>query len=351
MFTGELKVAFFVYPSAFQNKGGGEILLENLEKYLKLAGVDVRRFDTWNDKIEDYSILHVFGAVKECLPLMRVGRSRGVKVVLESIFWSDYRRAFCEEGTFIKKAEEVIRHTLKVLCPVFPSGRKKMFDTADVIIPNSEGEAAQISRLFGIPRDKMRVVANGVDKVFFAAEPEIFIKSYGISDFILSVGRIEPRKNQLNLIRAVKGSGRELVLIGEAVSGYEWYMEACRKEAGENVRFLGRLDHGSGMLRSAYAACGVFVLPAWFETPGLAALEAGLAGAKLAVTDGGSTREYFKDMALYLRPDSPDDIRDKIETAFRSPKTDLLRQYIMSDLTWEKIALKTAHVYKTLAVA
>jgi len=43
------------------------------------------------------------------------------------------------------------------------------------------------------------------------------------------------------------------------------------------------------MLASAYAACDVFVLPSMFETPGIAALEAGLAGAKIVITKYGGT--------------------------------------------------------------
>ena len=49
-------------------------------------------------------------------------------------------------------------------------------------------------------------------------------------------------------------------------------------------------------LASAYAAARVFALPSWFETPGLAALEAGLAGCAVAITPYGSTRDYFGDL-------------------------------------------------------
>ena len=44
------------------------------------------------------------------------------------------------------------------------------------------------------------------------------------------------------------------------------------------VSWLGRLDHHDPLLASAYAAARVFALPSWFETPGLAALEAGPGG-------------------------------------------------------------------------
>ena len=46
----------------------------------------------------------------------------------------------------------------------------------------------------------------------------------------------------------------------------------------------------------------MFALPSWFETPGLAALEAALAGCSVVITPFGSTREYFGDLVEYARP-------------------------------------------------
>lgn len=341
-----MKVAFFVYPSTFQNKGGGEILLEKTEEYLLKKGVEVVRFDTWNDRIEDFDIFHVFGSVKECLPLMEVARARKVKVALESIFWSDFRRAFFEEGSLLRKSGMVARHAAKVFFPFLPSGRKKMFEASDIIFPNSENEARQISRLFNIPVSRMFVVPNGVDMSFADADPGLFTDKYGLRDFVLSVGRIEPRKNQLNLIRAMKGIDRDLVLIGDIVSGSEWYMEKCRQEAGDRVYFTGGMPHGSELLTSAYAACEVFVLPAWFETPGLAAMEAALAGAKVVATEGGSTREYFREKAIYINPDSPQDIHEKIKQALETENDGALKNLIMNTYTWDKVADRVVEGYE-----
>ncbi len=341
-----MKIAFFVYPSAFQNKGGGEILLEKTEQYLLDKGIEVIRFDTWNDKIEDFDILHVFGSVKECLPLMCVAGERGTKVILESIFWSDFRRAFNEYGPVLKRSEMVLRHFVKVAFPFFPSARKKMFEVADLIFPNSHNEGVQISRLFNIPMKKMFVIPNGVDNSFSDAVPGPFIEKYGLKDFVLGVGRIEPRKNQLNLIKAVKNIGTELVLIGDAVSGYEWYRDLCVKEASERVHFIDSLPHGSDMLTSAYAACDTFVLPGWFETPGLAALEAALAGAKIIVTDGGSTREYFGDKVLYIEPHKPRDIKGKIKMSLADTATDDLKKMIQEKYLWQNVAERTVEGYR-----
>ena len=342
-----MKIAFFVYPSAFQNKGGGEILLEKTEEYLKKKdGIEIKRFDIWEDKIEDFDILHVFGSVKECLELMLVAKNRGVKVVLESIFWSDFRRAIFEEGNVFNKSVMMLRHLAKIVCPSFPSSRKKMFETADIIFPNSNNEAKQISRFFGIASSKMFVVPNGVDPKFSEAKPDEFINWFGIKDFVLYSGRIEPRKNQLNLIRAMKNIKKDLVLIGDHVSGYDWYYDKCRKEANERVHFLGRLPHESDLLASAYAACDTFVLPGWFETPGLAALEAAMAGAKVVATDGGSTNEYFSDKVFYIKPNNTKDMHSKIERMINKPKDNSLKDMVANSFSWEKITDKMVEGYK-----
>lgn len=341
-----MKIAFFVYPSAFQNKGGGEILLEKTEEYLIKKGIEVKRFDMWTDEVQNYDILHVFGSVKECLGLMRTAKARGVKVVLESVFWSDYRRAFHEEGTIKKKIEMVLRHTAKIVFPFMPSGRRSMFLTSDMIVPNSLNEARQISRLFAVGMDKMFVVPNGVDEDFMESRPEEFVKKYGLKDFVLSVGRIEPRKNQLNLIRAMKGIDADLVIVGNTVSGYEWYRDLCTKEADRRVHFIEGLSHSSNLLKSAYAASDTFVLPGWFETPGLAALEAALAGSKVVATKGGSTKEYFMDKVLYIDPSSPRDIHKKVSEAVRMDKNTSLKELVLNNYTWEKATEKMLQGYR-----
>jgi glycosyltransferase involved in cell wall biosynthesis len=343
-----MRIAFFVYPSAFQNKGGGEILLEKTEEYLLKRDIEVKRFDIWNDRVEDYDILHVFGSVKECLPLMRVASERGVKVALESIFWSDMKRAFHESGSFTRKAGMILRHSAKVAFPFFPSARRDMFLLADIIFPNSEGEGKQISRLFGVPLKKMFPVPNGVDSVFSHADPAPFSSEYGLDRFVLSAGRIEPRKNQLNLIRAMRNVEVPLVLIGDTVSGYEWYRDQCVSEARSDTVFTGRMEHGSEMMRSAYASCDTFVLPAWFETPGLAALEAGLAGAKVVATRGGSTGEYFEDKVRYTDPSDIHDMEKQIKASLSSPADGRLRDLIKERYQWDKVAERRIEGYRRM---
>src|SRR3989338_1876460 len=121
-----IKVAFFVYPSAFQNAGGGEILLLKTKEYLEKEGIFVKLFDMWHDKLEDFDIMHIFGAVKDCLGLMQTARNKGLKIALTPIFFSTLQRALHEYGSTYKKLNVSMHHLVKVIFPYFPSSRRQM---------------------------------------------------------------------------------------------------------------------------------------------------------------------------------------------------------------------------------
>ncbi len=342
-----MKIAFFTYPAAFQNVGGGEILLLKMREALQKQGVAVDLFDPWAGRVENYDLIHVFGSVKDCLGLVRVARSRKVKVAITPLLWSDWRRAMFSDGSLSSKADFMARHLAKVFFPAFPSKRRELLLNSDLVFPNSEIEKKHIARLFAIPEKKMRVVYNGVDPAFQDADPLLFKKTYGDQAFILGVGRIEPRKNQLNLIKAVKGiAGARLILIGSPVSGYEGYFDRCRKTGEGFTVFIPTLKHEDPLLKSAYAACALFVLQGWFETPGLVAMEAALGGAKVLVTQGGSTREYFEDTVEYLDPSRPLDIQKKITETLTEPGSTALKTRILKNFTWDKVARDTREFYK-----
>jgi glycosyltransferase involved in cell wall biosynthesis len=176
------------------------------------------------------------------------------------------------------------------------------------VVPNTQAEADLLVDGYGIPREKVRVVPNGVDKRFGEATPDLFTKTYGLQGFILNVGHVgHTRKNVLKLIRALGPLDHPSVIIGRIIKSP--YGDACVKEAAryKHILLLDGIEHDSAMLASAYAACDVFVLPSEFETPGIAALEAGLAGAKVVITPYGGTREYLQDMAGYVDPQRKSD--------------------------------------------
>lgn len=334
---------------AFQAPGGGENQLIQTGRHLEDLGVHVRLFSPWIDRLEDARLLHLFGMSREGLELARVARARGVRVVLSPICWFEPRAIAALAQGAVRRSWDLAKWGVKRLVPKMPGWRRSLLGLADVVLPNSEAEGRQLVTLFGIDSGKVRVVPNGVLSTFAYASEVQFRTEQGTDDFVLYAGRIEPRKNVLGLVRAAKAAGLPLVVIGSPPPGHEDYARACRRLGGRTTRWVGPIDHDSPRLASAYAAARVFALPSWFETPGLAALEAALAGTAVVVTPFGCTREYFGDRVEYARPDRPSEITEALLKAWKAGADPRLASHVGSRYLWSDVAQRTAEVYDQIA--
>jgi len=334
---------------AFQSPGGGENQLVQTGMHLEALGVPVRLFSPWTDRLGMARLLHLFGMSREGLELARVARARGVPVVLSPICWYEPRAIAALEPNPVRKLASLAVWGLRSLTPSVPSWRRELLRLADLVLPNSNTEADQLIRLFDVPRTTIRVVPNGVLPSVATASPELFRERWGADPFVLYVGRIEPRKNVLGLIRAIRGLGLPLVVIGEAAAQCEGYLQQCHRAGGDLVSWLGRLDHHDPVLASSYRAARVFAMPSWFETPGLAALEAALAGCAIAITPYGSTRDYFGDQVQYARPDRAAEIRRAVWKCWEQGPDPRLSRMIATRYLWPDLAQITAEVYDQVA--
>jgi glycosyltransferase involved in cell wall biosynthesis len=320
-----LTVLFHTWPAAFDCPGGGEVqLLKNME-HLEALGVRTLRYDEWNPRpqFDQADIVHHFsmqyGAYRFC---HYVAANRRLPLVISPIIWIERKERY-PLGDYIA-----------------------LLHLADHILPNSMAECDQLAGLLGLAADRFTPVVNGVDDIFFEpADPALFRAHLGLSEpFVLCMGNIEERKNQLRLIEALAGTGLHLVLAGQEREAE--YAQACRKIAGESVHFAGRLEYGGLLQRSAYAAAEVLALPSTLETPGLAALEAAAGGARLALTREGCTEEYFGDFACYLDPENVADIRTAVLEAAKKPARPELPAFIRERYTWKRAAEQLLAVYE-----
>jgi glycosyltransferase involved in cell wall biosynthesis len=334
---------------AFQSPGGGEIQLVQTGRHLEALGTRVRLYSPWTDRLESARLLHLFGMSREGLELARVAKARGVPVVLSPICWYERRALAALERKPARRLASLGAMALRSVAPGIPSWRRELLGRADVVLPNSRAEANQLARLFGVESRRIRIIPNGVNPALGSASPEHFHERWGDEPFILSVGRIEPRKNTLGLIRATQPLGLRLVIIGEAPPGFDGYEQECRRAGGERAIWLGRLDHDDPLLAAAYAAARVFALPSWFETPGLAALEAGLVGCSIVITPFGSTREYFGGLVDYARPNCLAEIGEAVLKAWSLGPDPRLPRLIATQYVWPKVAELTAEVYDQVA--
>lgn len=341
---------FFHAPSfAFQAPGGGENQLVQTGRHLEAMGASVRLFSPWTDRLEHARVLHLFGMSREGLELARRARARGTPMVLSPICWFEPSALWTLERRWTRRLSGLAAWSIRQMVPSLPGWRRELLALCDRVLPNSQAEARQLVALFGVAPQRIEVVPNGVLGAFRSASPALFRSRYGGEDFVLFVGRIEPRKNLLGLIRAVRSLGLPLVVMGEAPAESRSYFERCRNEGGDQVRWLGARDHDDPLLVSAYAAARVFALPSWFETPGLAALEAALAGAALVITPIGSTREYFGDRVQYARPNRIAGIARAIARSWSQGPDPRLADFVASNYLWSDVAKRTAEVYDRVA--
>jgi glycosyltransferase involved in cell wall biosynthesis len=341
-------VLFHAPVAAFQAPGGGENQLLRTGWHLERLGIRVRPLVPWVDRLEDARLLHLFGMSREGLALARVARARGVKVVLSPICWFEPKALARLASNGAGAAAAVSKWSVRRIWPACPGWRRELLQLCDAILPNSSAEARQLTQLFGMPEARMHVVPNGVERRFLNADASLFRSHHGPEPCVLYVGRIEPRKNVLGLVRAARACGLPLVAIGDPVPGHERYHALCLSAGGARVRFLGSLPHDDPLLASAYAAARVFALPSWFETPGLAALEAALAGCAVVITPYGCTREYFGTRVAYARPDRPKEIARALTSAWDRGPDSSLPARVAERYLWTAVARKTAEVYDAL---
>ena len=341
-----VNVCLATYQSVALLKGGPRTQILQTKRCLEALGVGVSLFESWQGlDMKKLDLVHLFGANIGTFHLAREIHKLSIPLVVSPIFYT-------------RRAAPVVRAVVGVngLVGKIVNGAWTDYGIASgicamarAVLPNTAAEARLVSRGLGVPKEKIHHVPNGVEGRFADADPSLFLKEYGLENFVLNVGHIGPeRKNVLRLIRALEAVEAPAVIIGRIEQSE--YAAACLREAKKNPRLIiiDSLPNDSAMLASAYAACDVFALPSLYETPGIAALEAALAGAKIVITGEGGTREYFGAFAEYVDPSSAASIQRGIEKALAAEKDPALREHIRKEYLWERVAEMTRSVYEAV---
>lgn len=341
-----MNVVMAGYQAVSILRGGPHTQIRNTAKHLEQRGVKITFFDPWTDlRPGSCDLVHLFAANIGTYHLAREIHALGIPLVVSPIIYSRHSTRF-------------VRTALRATRLLQAAGRGLWSDyaiTADIcrwaarVLPNTQAEADLLIHGLDVAQASVRVIPNGVDGRFAGGDPSLFRSRYGLDRFILNVGHTgHERKNVLALIRALGAIDHPAVIIGRIIRSP--YGDACVREAAKHkhILLIDGLDNESGMLASAYAACEVFVLPSLFETPGIAALEAGLAGAKVVITEYGGTREYFGDMADYVEPSSVESIREGIVRSLNRTGDKRLREHIRANFLWDRVAELTARAYQEL---
>ncbi len=184
-------------------------------------------------------------------------------------------------------------------------GSRRVLDDAAAIICVGKGEQLLTQQRY--PDSNVVHLGNGVDWQRFAhGDGQKFRRHHGISKsarVLLSVGRIDPQKNQLLLVRMLpellnKDPSIHLLLIGAVTSSS--YRDTLSKEIERlgltgQITIAGQLDAQGQELVNAYHAADVFVLPSIHEPFGIVILEAWAAGLPVVASAVGGVRSLICD--------------------------------------------------------
>lgn len=315
-----MKVLLCIRSDYYRNFGGDSMQVLKAAKYLKKMGIAVDINDGSISDYSSYDIVHLFNLnrVGETYKYYKIAKSYKKNIVLSSLYWNLKK--------YYNHINDLENIKLWDRCRMY---RKEILKGCKMVYPNSKSEGKLIQKEFGkwVP---YTVVYNGVEVESDEVPLYNFKERYNLNNYVLCVGKIEERKNQLKLAEICSNIGIQLVLIGSI--GDKNYFNECMKF--KNVIYLGFMD--SYHIYNAYRFTRLHVLPSFVETPGLSSLEAAASGCNIVSTVEGCSKEYFGDMAIYCNPYDEKSIEKAISIGIKQKKNNKLKKYVLENYNWER---------------
>ncbi|GMU65156.1 MAG: glycosyl transferase [Acidobacteriota bacterium] len=228
------------------------------------------------------------------------------------------------------------------------------------VLAVSEATATELVDRFDVERDRVEVIANGVDEEFRREVSEVELAA-ALAEldlapgYLLFVGNPKPHKNLERLLeaysrlRAARAVTPALVLAGDRdgdrspVSG--WIAAAGLE--GSVVR-VGHLP--AARLPALYRGAALLVQPSLWEGFGLPVAEAMAAGVPVVAADRGALPEVAGDAARLVDPDDPAAIAAAIGALLDDPvaAAELGRRgrARSAAFRWQETARRTLAVYR-----
>lgn len=231
---------------------------------------------------------------------------------------------------------------------------------ATAIVTASDHERQLLELYYRADTGRMHSVPCGIDLDLFqprdatAARAEIGVTGDG--PLILWVGRLEKLKGVEILIDAVSQLDRrdfQVLIVGgdERASALRNELEAQAKALGigENVEFRGAVPHDA--LPSYYSAADVCVVPSYYESFGLVAVEAMACGTPVVASRvGGLVSTVTDGVTGYLIPwRCPEPFAEKLEVLLGNPELRAnfaaAARKSVERFRWSTVGLRIADVY------
>lgn len=232
---------------------------------------------------------------------------------------------------------------------------KSIIKNASVHIAITEDEVKQFAS-YGVTK-KIYVIPNGIDaKDFQSAQVTEFKTKYNLQgkSFILFLGRLNLIKGPDLLLQAFcniknKFSLYDLVFVGpDGGLLTELKKKAHELGAADRIHFLGHL--GGTDKSNVYHASDLLVVPSRQEAMSIVALEAGICGTPVMLTDQCGFEELAITGAGWVVPATTQGIQAGLDSILSDANQRLvaalkIKEFVAQNFTWELIVKKYILVF------
>ncbi len=236
--------------------------------------------------------------------------------------------------------------------------------TAAKILTVSEFSRRAIARAYNLDSERIVVVPNAAAATFQPVAREIaraaVVDRFGLhAPYIFTVGDLQPRKNQIGLVRAFAEMLRAFPQLPHhlVLAGKEQYHGAAVRRAAQRSGFAGRI-HFTGFvpdqdLVNLYNGCEFFVFPSFYEGFGIPVVEAMACGRAVACSNSSAVHEVADGAAVLFDPHSTHEMTRALldlalDTELRT-RMERLGLQRAAHFSWRRTAERTLAVYREVA--
>jgi glycosyltransferase involved in cell wall biosynthesis len=272
--------------------GGLQIQIERTKAALEAAGVEVEYLRWWDDS-QKGAIIHFFGRANPTH--IGFAHAKGIKYVMSELFTGQGSRTPTQ-----LRLQGALEKALRKAVPAafLASFRWDAYENADALLVGTSWEAEVATLLFAPPPEKIHVVPNGVEDVFFLNPSS---QAVARSNELVCTATITPRKRVVELAEAAILAETPLRILGapygEDDPYYRRFLVLAEKEP-DLIRYTGALKDRTELAR-AYKEARGFVLLSTMESRSLSAEEAAAGGCPLLLSDLPWARSTFGRTAAY----------------------------------------------------
>jgi len=242
-------------------------------------------------------------------------------------------------------------------------GERQVVQDCDLIIASTETEKRELIQHYGASPDKIGIIPCGVNMELFRPLGKDYARQQlGLDheSLVLFVGRVEPLKGLRQMLKALpliasQNPPRLMIVGGDEHNKDE--MAILQQLSGElniedRVTFVGSVSQDK--LPLFYSAADICVIPSYYESFGMVALESLACGTPIVSTDVGGMRDVVRHAEIgYLIPDnSPQQLASRTSESLsrngEGRQHFKVRREAVAKFAWPHIADRVLQEYRNL---